>query len=171
MPADDGPSTIIVMGVSGSGKTTVGRALAESLGFEYLDADWLHTAINITKMAGGDALNDLDRLPWLDAIGQRLREVRDHGRSSVTACSALKRRYRDVLRDFVPDTYFVFLSGSQELLQSRLDVRKHQFMPTSLLASQLAILEPLEEDEQGLRVDITCDVNHIVGQIRTTLGA
>jgi carbohydrate kinase (thermoresistant glucokinase family) len=142
------------MGVSGCGKSTVGRDIALDLGRVFIDADCLHPLANKTKMAAGFPLDDEDRWPWLDIVGTAL-ELRDeNGVPTVVACSALKRIYRDRLRASAPGTVFVLLEGSRELLQSRIGSRAHEFMPTTLLDSQLATLEELESDEDGVVVDI-----------------
>ena len=142
---------IVVMGVSAAGKSTVGRLLAERLGVPFRDADDLHPAANVEKMASGTALDDTDRAPWLDAVGAEL-EAASAG--IVMACSALKRSYRDRLRAAAPSTVFVHVHGSDELLAARAAARTQHFMPPSLLASQLAVLEPLAADEPGITVDI-----------------
>lgn len=142
---------IVVMGVSAAGKSTVGRLLAERLGVPFRDADDLHPASNVQKMASGTALDDGDRAPWLDVVGAEL-EAAPGG--IVMACSALKRSYRDRLRAAAPSTVFVHVHGSDELLAARAAARTQHFMPPSLLASQLAVLEPLAADEAGITVDI-----------------
>ena len=140
---------IVVMGVSGSGKSTVGTALAELLGLGFVDADDLHPASNVAKMAAGTPLTDDDRWPWLDVVGERLAES---STGLVIACSALRRSYRDAIRDRAPDTRFVLLTVDHDALQHRLEHRPGHFMPPSLLDSQLATLEPLEPDENGVTV-------------------
>lgn len=145
------PLSIVVMGVSGSGKSTVGEALAAELGIPFLDSDSLHPITNVDKMAAGIPLSDDDRWPWLRAVGDALAASED---GLVVACSALKRSYRDAIRGQAPSTRFVFLTGSRELLVARLSKREDHFMPPSLLDSQLATLEPLGEDEAGVVVDI-----------------
>lgn len=142
---------VVVMGVSGSGKSTVGRAVADALGAPFVDGDDLHPAANVAKMAAGIPLTDADRVPWLRAVGRTLAEGDDAG--VVVACSALKRSYRDLIRDEAPGTVFAELDGPRELLQERM-IRPGHFMPVSLLDSQLATLEPLQADEAGLRLDI-----------------
>jgi gluconokinase len=158
------------MGVSGAGKTTIGVRLAAALRAQFLDADSLHSRDNLVTMAAGRPLSDAQRLPWLDAVGGELREARGSGRDLVVACSALKRRYRDVLRTYVPDTYFVFLDAEPALLATRVALRHHDFMPASLLESQLATLEPLETDEMGVREDVARSPEVIVEHVLGLLG-
>ena len=144
-------TVIVVMGVSGSGKTTVGTALANALDVEYAEADMFHPQANIDKMTSGVALTDADRAPWLAAIAGW---IRDHQRSGgVVTSSALKRRYRDVLRTG-GDVWFAHLHGDRDILAERMQTRQGHFMPVSLLDSQLADLEPLEPDEPGAIFDI-----------------
>lgn len=144
-------SVIVVMGVSGSGKTTVGSALAETLGVEYAEADAFHPRANIEKMSAGVPLTDEDRAPWLEAIAGWIREHQATG--GVVTSSALKRRYRDVLRSG-GDVWFAHLDGDREILAERMKSRSGHFMPVSLLDSQLADLEPLEPGEHGEVFDI-----------------
>ncbi|OUE28255.1 gluconokinase, GntK/IdnK-type [Clavibacter michiganensis] len=146
---------VIVMGVSGSGKSTVGELLAQDAGVPFLDGDDLHPEANRRKMAEGHALDDDDRRPWLEEVGRALAGRADGG--PVVACSALTRDYRDILRAAAPDAVFVHLAGDHELLAERLGGREGHFMPSSLLASQLRTLEPLGDDEQGITLDITDD--------------
>ena len=142
------------MGVSGSGKSTIGAALAADLSVDFLDGDDLHSDANKAKMSAGVPLTDEDRLPWLRAVGKAIRAEAEAGRGIVVACSALKREYRDVLREGIDDLFFVYLAGSRELLASRLSHRSDHFMPASLLDSQLATLEPLQPDENGVVIDV-----------------
>jgi gluconokinase len=151
-------SPIVVMGVSGSGKSTVGAALAQRLRVPFADADDFHPPANVAKMTAGEALNDDDRWPWLDAIGEWL-AAHDTG---VMTCSALKRSYRDALRRHRPDVEFVHLHGDREVITRRQATRPGHFMPASLLDSQFATLEPLEEDEWGFVVDVDQSVDQIV---------
>jgi carbohydrate kinase (thermoresistant glucokinase family) len=139
---------IVVMGPSGSGKSTVGQALAERLGARFIDGDDLHPAANVAKMAAGVPLQDEDRLPWLRLVGAALRDHDD----VVVACSALKRIYRDAIRSEAPDAFFAELSVSKSELEERMRARTEHFMPASLLESQLQDLEPLADDERGIRV-------------------
>ncbi|GAB2981664.1 gluconokinase [Amycolatopsis acidiphila] len=145
-------TVIVVMGVAGSGKTTVGNDLARRLGVDYAEADAFHPKANIEKMSAGHPLTDEDRRPWLHAIADWVREHQDTG--GVVSSSALKRRYRDVLRTG-GDVWFLHLDGPRELIAERMKSRSGHFMPVSLLGSQLADLEPLETDEPGLVADIT----------------
>jgi gluconokinase len=144
-------TVIVVMGVSGSGKTTVGTELANTLGVEYAEADSFHPRANIDKMTSGVPLTDADRAPWLEAIADWIRAHQETG--GVVTSSALKRRYRDVLRTG-GNVWFAHLHGDREVLAERMKTRKGHFMPVSLLDSQLADLEPLEEDEPGAIFDI-----------------
>ncbi len=127
MQAMNEPLSIVVMGVEGSGKSTIAEALSERLHAQYLDADWLHPPSNREKMAAGQPLSDEDRLPWLRGVGERIKEQSDEGQSTVTACSALKRRYRDLLREYVSDIFFVFLDGPADLVRSRIEARTDHF--------------------------------------------
>ncbi|GAA2964749.1 gluconokinase [Streptomyces enissocaesilis] len=143
---------IVVMGVSGSGKTTVGQAIAQRLAVPYAEADDFHSPQNVAKMRAGVPLDDEDRRPWLDAIATWLDE--HAGRGGVVTCSALKRRYRDRLAAVSPEVLFLHLDGSAELIAGRLAQREDHFMPASLLQSQIDALEPLEPDESGAAVPI-----------------
>jgi len=151
---------VVVMGVSGSGKTTVGAALADALGLPFVDGDSLHPAANVAKMAAGIPLDDADRAPWLDAIGAVLAAG-----PVVVACSALKRAYRDRLRAAAPALQLVFLDGSPSLLASRMAARPGHFMPTTLLDSQLATLERPEPDEHAFTADIVEPSDEIVASL------
>ena len=153
-------SPIVVMGVSGSGKSTVGAALAQRLRVPFADADDFHPPANIAKMTAGEPLDDDDRYPWLDAIGQWL--AGHNGDGGVMSCSALKRKYREQLRAHCPDTLFLHLSGTLEVIGRRQASRPGHFMPASLLASQFETLEPLEADERGTTIDVDQDIDSIV---------
>lgn len=151
---------VVAAGVSGSGKSSVGLALAERLGVPYEDGDDLHPDANVAKMRRGEPLDDDDRRPWLDAIGRWLVEHADGG--GVIACSALRRTYRDQLRGHAADVDILLLHGDQELIRERQASRGQHFMPPSLLQSQFATLEPLEPDERGLTIDIGQSIDSIV---------
>jgi gluconokinase len=143
---------VVVMGVSGSGKSTVGGLLAERLNVPYAEADDFHPSANIAKMSAGHPLDDADRAPWLDAIAEWIADR--HGQGGVVSCSALKRRYRDRLRAAAPDLFFLHLQGAPELISARLQARMEHFMPPELLRSQLDALEPLDQDENGAVIPI-----------------
>ncbi len=151
---------VVVMGVSGSGKTTVGECLAARLDVDFADGDEFHDAANIAKMAAGTPLDDGDRWPWLEAIGRWLEERKATG--AVATCSALKRHYRDALRHHAPGVCFLHLVGNVDLIDSRIAHRDHEFMPSTLLDSQFGALEPLEEDELAIHVDIAAAPDEIV---------
>jgi len=138
---------VVVMGVSGCGKSTIGRLLADRLGYPFFDADEFHPPENVAKMAAGTPLTDADRWPWLALLNGKLKEQEN----AVLACSALKQSYRDALAQGLPDCHFAHLRGSIELIRARLADRKHRYMPASLLESQFATLEP---PAAGLAVDI-----------------
>jgi gluconokinase len=157
-------SPIVVMGVSGSGKSTVGAALAQRLRVPFADADDFHPPANIAKMTAGHPLDDHDRGPWLEAIGRWLAEHPDGG---VMSCSALKRSYRDQLRRHEPDIQFVHLSGPPEVIARRQASRPGHFMPASLLASQFEILEALGPDEHGLTIDVDQSIDAMVDDYMT----
>jgi gluconokinase len=140
------------MGVSGSGKSTVGGLLAERLGVVYAEADDFHPAANIAKMSAGHPLDDADRAPWLDVIAAWI--AGRGARGGVVSCSALRRRYRDRLREAAPGLFFLHLDGSPALIAARLSARELHFMPQGLLASQFEALEPLEPGEAGAVVPI-----------------
>ncbi len=146
------PPLVVVTGVSGSGKSTVGAALGRRLSLEYGDADDFHSRSNLDKMRAGEALSESDREPWLAAIGVWLRDRSDTG--AVVSCSALRRRHRDRLREAAPHAVFLHLHGQDMVLRDRIRQRKDHFMPESLLVSQLATLDPLEPDEHGFTADI-----------------
>ncbi|MBJ7359035.1 MAG: gluconokinase [Nocardioides sp.] len=147
------------MGVSGSGKSTVGAALAGRLRVPFEDADDLHPSANVAKMSRGEPLDDSDRWPWLELIGMWLDRHSDGG---VIACSALKRKYRDQLRHHSDNVEFLLLAGSPEVIARRQAGRPGHFMPASLMSSQFATLEPLAPDEDGVVVDVDQSVDEIV---------
>ncbi|MFF0082991.1 gluconokinase [Streptomyces canus] len=156
------PKVVVVMGVAGTGKTTIGPLLAARLGVPYAEGDDFHPPANIAKMSAGTPLTDEDRRPWLDAIGSWA-----HGRAElggVVSCSALKRSYRDRLRAEAPGVVFVHLAGDRSLIEDRMSHRQGHFMPTALLDSQFATLQPLQEDEAGVVVDVSGSPEEITGR-------
>jgi gluconokinase len=161
---------VVVMGVSGSGKTTVGRGLAEAMGWEYAEGDDFHSEANVAKMRSGQPLTDEDRWPWLHAIGDWLSAQERADRSAVVTCSALRRVYRDLLREGRPDVRFCHVEAGADLIRDRLEHRVGHYMPPSLLASQLATLEPLQRDEPGVVVSVAGSPEEIVQRALTALG-
>ncbi|MEU5769174.1 gluconokinase [Streptomyces asoensis] len=147
------PHVVVVMGVAGTGKTTIGPLLAARLGVPYAEGDDFHPQANIAKMSAGTPLEDADRWPWLDAIGAWADERA--GLGGAVSCSALKRSYRDRLRAAAPSVVFVHLSGDRQLIKDRMAHRQGHFMPTALLDSQFATLQPLQADEAGVVVDVS----------------
>jgi len=160
---------LIVMGVSGSGKSTIGEALARRIGWRFEDGDRFHPPSNVAKMKAGHPLNDDDRKPWLQAIAAEIDRVASADGHVVIACSALKRVYRDILLHGRHDTRIVFLDGSEALIADRLKHRKGHFMPPDLLASQFATLEVPTADEKVIRVSIDDNVETIVSNIIRSL--
>ena len=159
------PCALIVMGVSGSGKSTVGEALAQRLGWRFEDGDKFHPASNVAKMHAGIALTDDDRWPWLQAIADEIDRACAAGAPVVIACSALKRAYRDVLIHGRSDVRIIYLCGDQPLIARRLALRTNHFMPPGLLASQFQTLEPPGDDEAAIAVSIDAPVDAIVDDI------
>jgi carbohydrate kinase (thermoresistant glucokinase family) len=165
VPPPSRVAAIVVMGVSGSGKSSVGEALARRLGWLFLEGDGLHPPANIAKMAAGVPLDDADRRPWLEAIRDRIDAWRRGGTPGVVACSALKRRYRDILRGGRDDVRLAYLQGSAPLIAGRLAGRHGHFMPANLLNSQFAALEPPTPDERAITVAIDQPPSAIVDEI------
>ena len=155
----------VVMGVSGSGKSSVGLQLATALGAPFLEGDAYHSYANVAKMSAGMALTDADRADWLKALHDEIRAARDRNSGLVLSCSALKRRYRDLLRGADPQLRFAHLDGPRALIAARMAARADHYMPTSLLDSQLAALEPLQADEAGIVLDISKDPSELVREI------
>ncbi|AXA93000.1 gluconokinase [Massilia sp. YMA4] len=153
------------MGVSGCGKSSVGIALAQALGVRFVEGDQYHPAANVAKMAAGIPLTDDDRKEWLHSLQAEISAAAAAGTGLVVSCSALKRRYRDLLRAGDPALRFAHLDGSRELIAARMAARQGHYMPLSLLDSQLATLEPLQDDEAGLRLDIGTEVPALVRAI------
>ena len=159
------PFAVIVMGVSGSGKSTIGEALAKRLSWRYEDGDKFHPAGNVAKMAAGQPLTDEDRWPWLRAIADQIDRLSAAGVRSVIACSALRRVYRDILVHGRQDVRLVYLNGTQALIADRLSRRKGHFMPQGLLTSQFTTLEPPTADEHPVTVSIAAPVKTIVDDV------
>jgi 6-phosphogluconolactonase len=165
-----GPTVIVVMGVSGAGKSTIAAMLAHRLGWTYEDADWFHPPSNIEKMHSGRPLTDEDRLPWLQGIVAWIRAMREEGGHGVIACSALKRAYRDILVDGRSDVRIVYLKGDRDLIARRFNLRAGHFMPATLLDSQFATLEEPGEDEDAIVVHIDTRPRDMVEAVVAQLG-
>jgi gluconokinase len=162
------PSLLVVMGVSGSGKTTVGSLLAGRLGWRYAEADDFHSPSNVAKMAGGAPLTDEDRLPWLRAIASWIDERIADGERAVVTCSALRRRYRDLLRR--PQVRFIYLRGDRDLVAARMAARQGHFFKPGLLDDQFETLEEPAPDEEVLTVDIGGAPDEVADKIATLTG-
>lgn len=158
---------VVLMGVSGTGKTTVGKLLARQLGWSFYDADDYHPAANVAKMHQGVPLTDADRRPWLDALARLINDARGRGESIVLACSALKHNYQDYLQQHHPDVRYVYLHGAPDLIRQRLAARKGHFFDPSLLPSQLATLEPPAD---ALEIDVAPSPETIAAEIARKLG-
>lgn len=157
--------SIILMGVSGSGKSTIGEAVAREIKAKFIDGDDLHPRANIQKMASGQPLNDEDRAPWLQRLNDAAYSLNHKNESGIIVCSALKRRYRDLLRKDNDNMVFIYLKGSFEVIQARLQARSGHFMPTELLKSQFeALEEPGADEKDVICVDIDTDVEGVVGR-------
>ncbi len=163
------PLVLVMMGVSGSGKTTVATGVAERLGWDVLEGDKFHPKANVEKMSRGIALDDADRLPWLTAIAAAIDRELAAGRSAVVACSALKRSYRDILIGRRRNVALIYLQGAAELIGARMAARKGHFMPPELLASQFATLEEPGPDEAPIIVPVTPPPAKIVEQVLVAL--
>lgn len=163
------PQVVVVMGVSGSGKTTVGALLAGRLHWAFADADDFHSAANITKMHGGIPLDDADRAPWLKAIAAQIDEWRADGQQGVVTCSALKRRYRDVIIGAREDVRLVYLRGDKDVIARRLVARHGHFMPASLLDSQFAALEEPAPEERAVVIPVGRSPTELVDDIVAAL--
>lgn len=155
---------VVVMGVSGCGKTTIALGIAQATGLLFEEADDFHSRANVEKMRAGIPLDDEDRWPWLHDLASWMRERASEGISTVIACSALKRAYRDVLSEGPPSVDFVHLDGPVEVIRARLSTREGHYMPASLLDSQVATLEPLQPDERGVVLDLSLPAEELVAQ-------
>lgn len=172
-PHPDEPLVLVVMGVSGTGKSSVGAGTAAALELEFVEGDAHHPKANIDKMRSGVPLDDEDRLPWLRTLADLVGAKVAAGRSVVLTCSALRRSYRDVLASRVPpgSLLFVHLSAPLPVLEQRMSARSDHFMPVSLLRSQLDTLEPLADDEPGVTIDVRPSVEEVLTRVLTALGA
>ena len=168
-PANNRPMVAVVMGVSGSGKTTIAILLAETLGWQFQEGDTLHPPENVAKMSAGHPLTDADRLPWLRRIAGTIDGWRARGQSGVVTCSALKRSYRDIIIGDRPEVRLVYLKGSPDLIRRRMAARHGHFMPTTLLDSQFAVLEEPSPDENPIVVDIGGQPQEIAREIACRL--
>ena len=155
----------VVMGVAGCGKSSMGAALANRLGVRFIEGDRYHSPENVAKMSAGVPLTDGDRLHWLASLQGEIRDSVQRGEGIVVACSALKRRYRDLLREGAPGLRFAHLDGTRELIAARMNARVGHYMPLSLLDSQFAALEALQPDEPGIVLDIGHEVPRLVDRI------
>ena len=161
---------VVVMGVSGCGKSTVGQLLGERLGIDFVEGDQFHSHANIVKMASGNPLTDQDRLEWLELLADMLRQAHSSQRAVVMSCSALKKSYRNILRAGNNNVRFIYLKGTFEVLNKRVSERSHQYMPSSLLNSQLSTLEPPLIEENPLAYDVSLPPEVIVDTILKELG-
>ena len=166
-----GPTTIVVMGVSGSGKSTVADGLVKRLGWDFAEGDDFHPAANVEKMRSGQALDDDDRWPWLRSLADWIGAHERAGTSAVVTCSALKRSYRDLLRDGHPSVWFAHVKADADLLKQRMESRSGHYMLPSLLESQLATLQPLEADEPGASISGAGQPDEVVDALLTALRA
>jgi gluconokinase len=164
-----GTTSIVVMGVSGSGKSTVAATLAERLGWPFAEGDDFHPPANVEKMRSGQPLDDDDRWPWLRRLADWIGEHEAQGQSVVVTCSALKRAYRDVLCDGHPSVWFAHVTADPALIRERMEHRSGHYMPVSLLDSQLALLEPLQDDEPGVSVSGAGKPVAVVDDVLATL--
>lgn len=160
-----GGRRVVLIGVSGSGKTAIGTRLAARLGWPFIDADDLHPPANVAKMSAGVPLTDDDRRPWLAEVARHLVSAHD----AVAACSALRRSYRDAIAAAVPGAFFVHLAVPPAVLEARMRARQAHFMPVSLLASQLATFEPLGPDEPGIAIDASGEADAVVSELAEVL--
>ena len=164
------PDVVVVMGVSGSGKTTVAKGLSTVLGWEFAEGDAFHPDANVAKMRSGVPLTDEDRWPWLEAIGAWISDKESRGESAVVTCSALRRVYRDLLRDGRPQVRFLHVEAESDVIRDRMEHRPGHYMPPSLLPSQLATLEPLEGDEPGVTITNEGSAAQVLDRALAALG-
>ncbi len=169
-PSIPATTSIVVMGVSGSGKTSVARELTRQLGWAYIEGDDLHPEANVAKMAAGTPLTDEDRWPWLRALAEWIGEHEAAGANAVVTCSALKRSYRELLCDGHPSVWFAHVTADAELIRTRVEHRTGHYMPASLLDSQLSTLEPLQDDEPGASISGAGKPDEVVAELLDALG-
>ncbi|MFE7927442.1 gluconokinase [Streptomyces sp. NPDC057456] len=170
--AGQGPPIVLVLGVSGSGKTTVGTAVAERLGVTFVEGDGFHSAADVAKMTAGHPLDDADREPWLRALADRVRRSAEAGEGLVLACSALKRAYRDELRAAAGGRFWcLYLALDRDTARDRVSRRTDHFMPARLVDSQFATLEPLRPDEPGLTLDATASLPATLDRVRAAVAS
>ena len=169
-PDADDPDVVVVMGVSGCGKSTVAKGLSEALGWEFAEGDEFHPDTNVAKMRRGTPLTDEDRWPWLESIGRWISGKERAGESAVVTCSALRRAYRDLLREGRPHVRFLHVTAQPDVLFDRLQERPGHYMPASLLTSQLATLEPLADDEPGVTITNGGDAAQVLDRALVALG-
>lgn len=162
--------TVVMMGVTGTGKTTVAQAMVDLLGWRFAEGDDLHPPANVAKMTGGQPLTDEDRRPWLERVADWIGQCEVAKVDGIVTCSALKRSYRDVLRQGHPSVFFCHLTAPRELLEERLRDRKGHYMPASLLDSQLSTLEPLGPDEPGVVVSDDGSTGEVLARVLAALG-
>jgi gluconokinase len=169
MDSSVSPPTVVVMGVSGSGKSTVAALLVERLGCDFAEGDEFHPAANVEKMRSGTPLTDEDRWPWLRRLADWIGEHEQAGRCTVVTCSALKRSYRDLLREGHLSVWFAHVIADAALIRERLEYRSGHYMPSSLLDSQLALLEPLDDDEPGASISGAGQPDAVVDELLAAL--
>jgi len=170
MALENSGSALIVMGVCGVGKSALASLIADRIGFTFVEADTFHSEKARSMMSRGEPLSDAERLPWLDRVGAAANAELSHTRGGVVACSALRRIYRDRLREFLPAAAFIQLCGDRDLIAKRLDMRRDHFVGRALLDSQLAILEPLAADEAGMVLDVAEPLSTLADEVLHELG-
>ncbi|GAD80354.1 gluconokinase [Vibrio ezurae] len=163
--------SIVIMGVSGSGKSTIGELLAARLSAKFIDGDDLHPKANVIKMASGTPLDDSDRTPWLERINDAIYSIYSKNETCVFVCSALKKKYRDAIRNGNENVRFVFLEGSQELVLERVHMRSSHFMKSDMVDSQFAILEQPVDEDDVITIDISLSVDEMLDDICSRLGS
>ncbi len=169
-PGGPDPDVVVVMGVSGCGKSTVAKAISTVLGWEFAEGDAFHSDENVAKMSSGTPLDDDDRRPWLESIGEWISVKESRGESAVVTCSALRRSYRDLLRAGRPHVRFLHVTAESDLIRDRMEQRPGHYMPASLLSSQLSTLEPLGDDEPGVTITNEGSAAQVLDRALAALG-